>query len=64
MQLHQRYSGRIHAANDELRETLMALAVDLVARLWRIYPDTMVSWDGLVAHGYERPPMTPDRFDD
>ncbi len=63
-QLHQRYADRIAQANAQLNETLTQLAVDIVARLWRIYPDTTVSWDELATHGFELPPRTPDSFDD
>ncbi len=64
VQLHQRYAGRIAQGNAELNETLTQLAVDIVARLWRIYPDTTVARDELAAHGFELPPRTPDPSDD
>ncbi len=64
IQLHQRYSEWIGDAGREFRNVLMNLAVDIVARLWRIYPDTTVSWDELAAHGFLRATPTLDPFDD
>ncbi len=64
IQLHRRHADPITEGRARLHSALMGLAVDIVARLWRIDPDTTVAREEVAAHGFDQPPVLEDPLDD
>ena len=62
-ELYHRHGRRIAEANAALRTSLLELAVDLVAAVWRIEPGTTVSYTRIREHGFDMTRPAPDPLD-